>query len=105
MRSHSRADLNKDPKMLRSITVAGFIGLGLLLAGCNPESQSHRTLGGAAIGAGGGALIGGIAGGGRGAAIGALAGGVTGAVVGRATTPNNCIFQDTSGRRFSGPCP
>ncbi|PZU93961.1 MAG: bacteriocin [Chelatococcus sp.] len=88
--------------MIRTLALLGFVALA---AGCNTESQSQRTLGGAAIGAGGGALIGAAAGGGRGAAIGALAGGAAGALVGRASTPNNCIFQDVNGRRFTGPCP
>jgi uncharacterized protein YcfJ len=79
--------------------------IAVVLAGCNTDSQSQRTLGGAAIGAGGGAIIGGIAGGGRGAAIGALAGGVSGALIGRATTPNNCIYRDSRGRQFEARCP
>lgn len=88
--------------MIRTVV---FLGLAIALAGCNTNSQSQRTLGGAAIGAGGGALIGAAAGGGRGAAIGAVAGGVTGALIGRATTPNNCIYQDRNGRRFTARCP
>ncbi len=87
---------------MRAIVV---IGLMALLAGCNTSSQSQRTVGGAAIGAGGGALVGAAVGGGRGAAVGAMAGGVAGALIGRATTPNDCIFQDRNGRRFTGPCP
>lgn len=79
--------------------------IGLALAGCNANSADQRTLGGAAIGAGSGAIIGGIAGGGRGAAIGAAVGGVTGAVIGRATTPNNCIYRDRYGRQFEARCP
>jgi uncharacterized protein YcfJ len=79
--------------------------VGLALAGCNTNSADQRTLGGAAIGAGGGAIVGGIAGGGRGAAIGAIAGGVAGAVIGRATTPNNCIYRDRNGRTFEARCP
>jgi uncharacterized protein YcfJ len=87
------------------IKSAVFLSLFLLsVAGCNTDSQSHRTLG-AAIGAGGGALIGAAASGGRGAAVGALAGGAAGALIGRATTPNNCVFEDRSGRRFTGRCP
>jgi uncharacterized protein YcfJ len=85
--------------------VIAMVGLALALAGCNTSSQSQRTVGGAAIGAGGGALVGAAVGGGRGAAVGAMAGGVAGALVGRATTPNDCIFQDRNGRRFTGPCP
>jgi uncharacterized protein YcfJ len=77
----------------------------LALSACNADSQSQRTVGGAAIGAGTGALIGAAANGGRGAAVGAIAGGAAGALIGRATTPNNCIFQDRNGRRFTGPCP
>jgi hypothetical protein len=77
----------------------------IALAGCDTTSQSQRTVGGGVLGAGAGALVGAAAGGGRGAAVGALVGGATGALVGRATTPNNCIFQDVNGRRFTGPCP
>ena len=77
----------------------------LTLAACNTDSQSQRTIGGAAIGAGSGALVGAAVNGGRGAAVGAVAGGVAGALVGRATTPNNCIFEDRNGRRFTDPCP
>jgi uncharacterized protein YcfJ len=76
-----------------------------LLGACNTDSQSDRTLGGAAIGAGTGAAIGAIAGGGRGAAIGAVAGGVGGALIGRATTPNNCIYRRPDGSTFRGRCP
>jgi uncharacterized protein YcfJ len=85
----------------------GLIGVAMLLvlAGCNTDSQAQRTVGGAAIGAGTGALIGAAANGGRGAAVGAIAGGAAGALIGRATTPNNCIFEDRNGRRFTGPCP
>lgn len=82
-----------------------IIAVGLALAGCNASSADQRTLGGGLIGAGTGAVIGGIAGGGRGAAIGAAVGGITGAVIGRATTPNNCIYQDRYGRRFEARCP
>jgi hypothetical protein len=77
----------------------------LALAGCNTDSQSHRTVGGAALGAATGAAIGGIFGGWHGAGIGALAGGAAGALIGHASTPNNCIFQDANGRRFVAPCP
>ncbi|HEV7324006.1 MAG TPA: YMGG-like glycine zipper-containing protein [Bosea sp. (in: a-proteobacteria)] len=82
-----------------------LLGVGLVLAGCNPDSADQRTLGGGLIGAGAGAAIGGIAGGGRGAAIGAVVGGVSGAVIGRATTPNNCIYRDRNGRTFEARCP
>jgi uncharacterized protein YcfJ len=77
----------------------------LALAACDTSSQSQRTLGGAAIGAGSGALVGSAINGGRGAAVGAIAGGAAGALIGRATTPNNCIYRDVNGRKFTGPCP
>ena len=84
-----------------------LIGVAMLLAltACNTDSQSQRTVGGAAIGAGTGALIGAAANGGRGAAVGALAGGAAGALIGRATTPNNCIYRDRNGRKFTARCP
>lgn len=67
-----------------SLTAAASIGL----AGCtNPYDPGQRALGGAGLGAAGGALIGGAVGGGRGALTGALIGGATGAVAGAATTP------------------
>jgi len=66
------------------------LGLGLLAisgliltSGC---SKTERTLGGAAIGAGTGALIGGAAGGGGGAAIGAGVGALGGAAIGAGTS-------------------
>jgi uncharacterized protein YcfJ len=89
--------------MMKKLVAVSLFALAL--AGCDAHSQSDRTLGGAALGAGSGALIGAAAGGGRGAAIGAIAGGATGALVGRATTPNSCIFRDAYGREFTGPCP
>jgi uncharacterized protein YcfJ len=84
-----------------------LIGVAMLLAltACNTNSQAQRTVGGAAIGAGTGALIGAAANGGRGAAVGALAGGAAGALIGRATTPNNCIYRDRNGRTFTARCP
>jgi len=76
--------------MTRNTIAAGLLaGVALLgTAGCtNPYDPGQRAVGGALLGAGGGAAIGGLAGGGRGAAIGALAGGVGGAALGAATTP------------------
>lgn len=64
------------------------IGLALALSACNPYDPGQRALGGAALGAGAGAAIGGLAGGGRGAATGALIGGGVGAVGGVVTTPS-----------------
>lgn len=59
----------------------GLLALGTLLF-CSGCSKSEKTLAGAAIGAGSGAIIGGAAGGGTGAAIGAGVGGVTGGLIG-----------------------
>lgn len=75
--------------MRRALTGFLAIGLAALVAACtNPYDPGQRALGGAAIGAGAGAAIGGIAGGGHGALIGALAGGAVGAVGGAVTTPS-----------------
>ena len=75
--------------MKRQLTAcAVLVGMAAALSACtNPYDPNQRALGGAALGAGTGAAIGGIAGGGRGAAIGALVGGAAGAVGGAATTP------------------
>ena len=62
-----------------SRTAAAFTMLLALAACSNPYDPGQRALGGAAIGAGAGAAIGGLAGGWHGAAIGALAGGAVGA--------------------------
>ncbi len=75
-----------------------LLGLAVGLGGCvyaapspypaaysyNPYDPAQRVAGGAVIGAGAGAALGGLAGGGQGAAIGALAGGALGAVAGSA---------------------
>ncbi|CAH1658690.1 glycine zipper domain-containing protein [Chelatococcus asaccharovorans] len=80
-----------------------FIILGLLavgLAACNPNDRTDRTIGGAAIGAGAGALVGGLATGRAGGALaGAAIGGVGGAIVGNATTPS-CRTYYYRGRRY-----
>jgi hypothetical protein len=71
---------------MKRILSATAVGAMLLsLAACNPYDPGQRALGGAAIGAGTGALIGGVAGGNAG--TGALIGGAIGAVGGAATTP------------------
>jgi|SRR4051794_31504024 len=81
-------------KALLSLTL--LAGLGLT-ACTNPYDPGQRALGGAAIGAGTGAAIGGIAGGGSGAAIGAVTGGALGAVTGAATTPTPPAYYPSSG--------
>lgn len=78
----------------------------LALAGCDTTSRSDRTLGGAAIGAGAGALVGAATGGGTGAVLtGAAIGGVGGAVIGNATTPKRCWARDSYGHRYRVACP
>jgi hypothetical protein len=85
--------------------VLAFIGIAALAA-CDANSQSQRTAGGAVIGAGTGAVIGGLASNsGRGAVVGGLVGGAAGALIGRATTPNRCVYRDSSGRLFEARCP
>ena len=67
----------------RGMVVASAIGL----AGCtNPYSPGQRAIGGGAIGAGSGAILGSALGGNAGA--GALIGGALGAGAGALTTPN-----------------
>ena len=74
--------------MIRLITpLALGLGITLSLSACNPYDPTQRALGGAALGAGTGAAIGGLSGGGRGAATGALIGGALGGVGGLITTP------------------
>ncbi len=69
--------------------------LAALAAGCTATEQ--RTAGTAAVGAGTGAVIGGLANGSRGALVGAAIGGGTGAVVGAATAPRGCVARDRWG--------
>lgn len=81
------------------------IVLALTVAGCSSTSRSDRTVGGALIGAGSGAIIGGAIDGGRGAAVGALIGGASGAVIGHQTAPKACWYRDDRGRRYRDVCP
>lgn len=69
-------------KFIRYFMFLSLVMSAVCLTSC---SKSERALGGALIGAGAGAAIGGVAGGGTGAAIGAGVGGVTGAIVGAGT--------------------
>jgi hypothetical protein len=70
---------------IRVLTAAAACAALLGLSACDPYDPGQRALGGAAIGAGTGALIGGVAGGNAG--TGALIGGAVGAIGGAATTP------------------
>lgn len=61
-------------------TALGLAG-ALVVAGCASSGPNER--GGTVLGAGGGAIVGGLIGGWQGAAIGAVAGGVVGNLIGR----------------------
>lgn len=84
--------------MIRSLTAAALGGAMLLgTAGCaqvDTADPTTRALGGAAIGAGTGAAVSGLAGGRAG--TGALVGGALGAAGGALTTP---------GQAWGGPAP
>ena len=68
--------------------ILAVIALGSSLVACQTNSPEDRTLAGAAIGAGTGAIIGGVATGRpEGALAGAAIGGVSGAVIGASTSP------------------
>ena len=89
-RSGADRQRNAEQRMRKRSTIAGVIGVGLLLSAtsyADPYNPAERAIGGGLVGAGTGALIGAIAGGGHGAAMGAAVGGGLGAVAGAATTP------------------
>ena len=68
-------------------------------------AQEERTAGGALIGAGTGAVIGGLATGRAGGALaGAAIGGAGGAIIGSASGPRTCVGRDEYGRRFRYDC-
>lgn len=75
--------------------------LALMAAGCTATEQ--RTAGTALVGAGTGAVVGGLVDGRRGALVGAAVGGGTGAVVGAATAPRyhhrECWVRDRWGHK------
>lgn len=72
----------------------------LVAAGCSTTEQ--RAVGGAAVGAGTGALI--AAATGNNVAGGALIGGAAGALIGAATTPGMCRYRDAYGRIYEARC-
>lgn len=78
-----------------------------VLAGAFALSACSATERGAAIGAGSGAVIGGLASGTvTGAAIGAGVGGVTGALLGRyADSDTRCVYEYPNGDRYIADCP
>lgn len=69
-------------------------------------AHEERTAGGALIGAGTGAVIGGLATGRAGGALaGAAIGGAGGAIIGSATSPTRtCVGRDRYGRSFRYDC-
>ncbi len=78
--------------MFRKISAGLILTASLMaLAGCG-QSTGHRALTGGAIGAGGGAIIGGATG--LGAGTGALIGGATGAATGAATNQHQLDLGD-----------
>jgi hypothetical protein len=73
--------------------------LALTLAGCETARQD-RTLGGAFIGGGAGAVIGGVATQSTGGAVaGGLIGAAAGAIIADSTRPGHCYYLTESGRR------
>lgn len=79
--------------------------MALALTGCETARQD-RVLGGAVIGGGAGALIGGLAGRSTGAAVaGGIVGAATGAIIADATRPGRCYYRTRSGHRRYLRCP
>ncbi len=89
---------------MKKILLAGALLSSVALAGCQTTGPD-RVLGGAALGAGSGALIGAAATGtGGGALAGGLLGGVAGAIIADATDPGRCYYRTRSGRRVYVAC-
>lgn len=87
--------------MKKILVIAAF---STALAACTAHEE--RTAGGALIGAGAGAIIGGVATGRAGGALaGAAIGGAGGAIIGSATSPTRtCVGRDRYGRRVRFDC-
>lgn len=80
--------------------------MGLALAGCSEYSRSDRALAGGALGAGTGALVGGLAtNSAGGAVVGGLLGAAGGAIIGAETTPHACTARGRDGRLYRVQCP
>lgn len=87
---------------MKKFLALGVVALGL--AACATE-QENRALTGGALGAGAGAIIGGLATGtGGGALAGAAIGGAGGAIVGASTAPRTCRGYDRYGRPVAYRC-
>ena len=77
-----------------------MIAVALALAGC-ANGRQDRVLGGALIGGGTGALIGGLAGQTAGAAVaGGLIGAAAGAIIADATRPGWCYYRRHHRRHY-----
>lgn len=92
---------------MRKLLMGGLVGLTLVSAGCTQTDRATGT--GALLGAGGGALIGGLTNGTKGAviggALGAGAGAIAGNVIGRSQA-GDCIYRDQrTGERYVAACP
>jgi hypothetical protein len=80
--------------------------MGLALAGCSEYSRSDRAVAGGALGAGTGALVGGLAThSAGGAVVGGLLGAAGGAIIGAETTPRACTARDRYGHLYRVQCP
>ncbi len=80
--------------------------LALTLGACSQYSRSDRALAGGAIGAGTGAVVGGLATNTVGGAlVGGVIGGAAGAIIGAETTPAACTARDRRGRVIAVQCP
>jgi uncharacterized membrane protein len=76
------------------------------LAACNQSASQQRVATGAAVGALGGAAVGGVLEGTEGAAIGGVTGAIGGAAIAGATAPDDdCYAYDDYGRRIAVRCP
>ncbi len=79
-------------------TILLVAGLAASLSACNSYSQTDRAIGGGLIGAGTGAVVGGLATrSAGGAAAGAVIGGAGGAIIGAATTPQRSGYRRCRG--------
>ncbi|HEX3342673.1 MAG TPA: hypothetical protein VHT68_26270 [Pseudolabrys sp.] len=89
---------NWNQKQIRNSLV--MIAMALALAGC-ANGRQDRVVGGALIGGGTGALIGGLAGQTAGAALaGGLIGAAAGAIIADATRPGWCYYRRYHRRHY-----
>lgn len=87
-------------------TLLACAALALVLGACSPNSRTDRAIAGGAIGAGTGAVVGGVATRSAGGAlVGGVLGGAAGAIIGAETTPRNCTARGRDGRLYRVQCP